>query len=279
MAVRVVVLLVIALLASGCRREEEDLNGAFDRRQGQCEDKAPSDSGSVEPPVVQLTDSQRFLSSAESGNLADVQALVEDGKIDPKITDVRGRNALMLAAEMGHVPVVEFLLGIAPDLAKQQDKNGLTAEDYVLASSILDEAKKQALSKILRGETASQEELDAELLSLLIDGFSQQNLERIQALLGRGANPNLEDSRIQATPVPALFLSMGVRVSESNGRLSLQADPVYPHAQALVQAGANIEAAVVLRGRPFTPRDLVNSPGAASRFADQKADWDALFNR
>jgi hypothetical protein len=272
----------------GCRREEEDLSSGIDRRQGTCNNNTPNTPSGGQPPAVQLTDGERFLAAAQSGNLSDVQALVTESKIDPLTTDSQGRTALMLAAEMGHTAVVEYLLNLAPSLSAIKDKEGRTATDYVLASASLDDAQKQALTKILSGQTATKEELEAELLTIVQEGFDQQKLTRLRTLLERGASPETQDTRLDGNPVPALFLAMGFRVSvpvpvpddpssTSGGSVSLKAEPSYDYAEALVRAGANRQATIVFRRRTVTPLEVLNASGPTGPFASKKAQWDALL--
>jgi hypothetical protein len=278
------------LSALACRREEEDLTAGA--RRGPCAtenrgatsagagtaDALPGGGGDVLPPAVQLTPEQELVAALQAGNVEEVRQLFAAGTVGPGFVDEKGRNALMIAAEFGRLPLVEFLISVEPMGLEATDLQGRTAAEIAAASTfIIDEDLRASLVRLLSGETLSPEEMEAEMLGLLQMVESAENMERIKVLLEKGASPDAVDRTNPDLPLPALFLSLGVRLSAASGRPTLGAVPVFAYAEALVRAGADLNATVIFRRTPLTPLGLAQSPGAATQFADRQTEWLALL--
>lgn len=75
----------------------------------------------------------RMLHAATNNDLTAVHAYSKDSNIDAQDSD--GKTALMIAAECGHEPIIDYLLdsGARIDI---QDKTGKTATEYASTSDI-----------------------------------------------------------------------------------------------------------------------------------------------
>jgi ankyrin repeat protein len=67
----------------------------------------------------------KLIMACSVGNLKLVKKYIEEEKIDPNSADYDQRTALHLAAQQGHVEVVEYLIGKVSNL-NEVDKHGLT---------------------------------------------------------------------------------------------------------------------------------------------------------
>lgn len=293
MRIRMLILPSLLALLTGlsvsCRREEENLAEAT-KRSGPCteqgsggagsentRDEGLGGEGSVLPPAVELTAEEELTAALQSGNLEELIRLVDEQSADLGAVDEEGQTSLMVAAEYGHLSIVEFLMERSPHLLLLEDNQGRTAANYAEDSSfIADESIRTALIKLLSGEELSPEELAAEMISILLTPFDEQNLMRLEELLEKGASPGATSVVNPDVPVPALFLTMGVRTSATSPRPNLSGAPVYEYAEVLVRAGASLDVTIRLRG-DLTPYDLLTSRGAGARYDERKDEWLALL--
>lgn len=118
--------------------------------------------------------------AATLGWFKDVKALFETGKTDINAKSKRGNTALMLAAESGHIKIVEYLVGKGADI-HIRNRYGWTAVMCALSNAHM-EITDFLLS---RGAVLSPQD---SLNVLFLENAEQGRLEHVKELLRRGAH-------------------------------------------------------------------------------------------
>ena len=86
--------------------------------------------------LVDIEVTAMFLYTVESGDLFDVMAMLESGRVNVNAkSSINGRTALMLASEAGHFEVVKYLVENGAN-ANLKDNDGKTALDFAETDEI-----------------------------------------------------------------------------------------------------------------------------------------------
>jgi len=143
--------------------------------------KLPSVPDSMDPREKAL------FQSAYDGDLAEVQILVSKGA-NVNFADIKKRTPLILAAHNGHISVVEFLYGKGADI-NAKDSDDQTALMYAskrsfnaIAEFLLNNGAEVNVKSRKKGNTAL----------MLASGWG--NVELVQLLLDKGANPAIQNN-------------------------------------------------------------------------------------
>lgn len=228
-------------------------------------DKAPKHRQYANPPLTPVdpvTDvrpeppakagpRRALLHAAAFGDTAGVTSLLESGASpNSRSKDKRGRTALILASQGGHVAVVRTLLAEGARL-EDRDKNGNTALNWAAMRGQLESAR------VLLDAGADVNTINNGLVSPVLYGVGTRNKAMIRLLAEHGADLDAETRDNQMTPlllaiehrnreISQLLVEAGADVNKQNSDgispLMAAADKADPDiARMLLAAGARID--------------------------------------
>eukprot|EP00281_Chroomonas_sp_CCMP1168_P018489 CAMPEP_0206234900 /NCGR_PEP_ID=MMETSP0047_2-20121206/12847_1 /ASSEMBLY_ACC=CAM_ASM_000192 /TAXON_ID=195065 /ORGANISM="Chroomonas mesostigmatica_cf, Strain CCMP1168" /LENGTH=653 /DNA_ID=CAMNT_0053659037 /DNA_START=51 /DNA_END=2012 /DNA_ORIENTATION=- len=130
------------------------------------------------------------------GSIVDNVALVMKGVMTSRCTagQLEGNTALMRAADLGRVDIVEALL-VAQAKADIRDKNGVSALTTAVAKGHFD------VVEVLVAAGASVDQQAANGVTPLMLACLRGNLDVVEGLLAAGANPNIKTPETLLTPL------------------------------------------------------------------------------
>ena len=273
-------LLILYIALSGCRREEEDL--AKESSNCNCsnttEDENDSNGTSLktEPKKVVINLGEQYLAAAASGNINEIKKYLSNPEIDPLAVDKQGQSALMLATKFGHLAAVKLLIDQFPTMLEIKNIDGKTARNYALEANLSSQIEKEVLVAIVSGEEIGNDKLELAFFETLQKGDPETGMLAIKFLLENGVSPNaFFPSEDESSEIPALAITMGFSFDD-RGRVSKGLRPVIEYAQTLVDAGADTNATINVRGKDRTLSELIRYLKRDVTPKDYQK-WEALF--
>jgi ankyrin repeat protein len=213
----------------------------------------------ADPNGVSEEGQTALMSASLSGNVNTVKLLLTHGAKVNVAEPVRGQTALMWAASEGNTGTVDLLIEFGAEV-KAKSKTGFTP----LLFAVRNGHKETLLALLAHGANAND---------VAPDGTSALNVAVVNAcfevaavLLNHGADPNAPDARGSALHTLAWLRKPG---SDGGNGLGTRSYPpplqigetsALELAKALLEHGANPNARITLRERPFAREGTTRNP-------------------
>lgn len=140
-------------------------------------------------PLHAGTSDYKLLNAAKTGDLAQVQALMNSGDINPNVIDSFQNSALMMAVDNKHLHVAEYLLQHGADI-QLDNKYGYTP----LMQAVMRNDTKMVSMLLDKGAKIDQKNFYTELTPLMM-AVDNGSMQMVELLIARKANLNLQDGR------------------------------------------------------------------------------------
>ena len=217
-------------------------------RTGHPETSSRSDGKDLNPDGL-----PPLILAARRGNLDQLRTLLGQPGVDINQVDARfGSTALMFAAQVGNLDVVEFLLASGVDVNFKNHKSGRTALDFAAEAGKLD-----VVNVLLKHPDIRLDQINNNDMLALVGAARKGHANVVNALLDIGVDINFRDKNFGNTAlivasaagklevVNALLKRPGVRLEETNnnGYNALCSAASFAHVDvmnALLDAGADI---------------------------------------